>query len=165
MFFSIIVAIGNQNQIGLNNKIPWNVKDDLNNFKNITNNHTIIMGRKTYESIGKSLPNRTNIILTKNKNFIVDNCIILHSWNEIIEYCKNENEVFIIGGYEIYNYILNSDLPLQKMYISYIDYNSNADTFFPNFNKNDWKIIYEKHFKKDKNNEYNFKYIVLEKNN
>ena len=163
MFFSIIVAVGNQNQIGKDNKLLWTVKEDMLNFKSLTLNHTIIMGRKTFESIGKALPNRENIVLTRNKNYFAENCIILHSLNDVIEYCKNKNEVFVIGGAEIYKIFLNNDLLLKKIYISYIDCNLVGDKYLPTFNKNNWNITYKKDFFKSNINQYNFKYIVYEK--
>ena len=163
MFFSIIVAVGNQNQIGKDNKLLWTVKEDMLNFKSLTLNHTIIMGRKTFASIGKALPNRENIVLTRNKNYFAENCIVLHSLNDIIEYCEDKNEVFVIGGAEIYKIFLNNDLPLKKIYISYIDCNLVGDKYFPIFNKNNWNITYEKNFFKSNINQYNFKYIVYEK--
>ena len=154
MFFSIIVAIGKQRQIGNNNKLPWGyIEDDMRNFKNITKEHTIVMGRKTYESIGRPLPNRTNIILTRQKNFIANDCIVLNSIDDLIEYCKKNcdknEEIFIIGGEQIYTEILkNYSNFLRKMYISYINYDGYGDAFFPEFDESDWEILEEKKFLK-----------------
>lgn len=157
MFFSIIVAIGNQNQLGLNNKIPWLVKDDLLLFKNITINHSVVFGRKTYESIGHPLPNRNNIVLTKNKDIKINNCIVLNSINEVINITDKEKEVFICGGADIYNEILNKYSHLvNKLYISHINYNGNADIYFPEIDYNNYKIIKEQYFQKSLNNEYDF---------
>lgn len=163
MFFSIIVAMGNQNQIGKDNKLLWSIKEDMQNFKNLTLNHTVIMGRKTFESIGKPLPNRENIVLTRNKEYQANNCIILHSLNEVMEHSKNKDEVFVIGGSEIYKMFLNSSLPLKKMYISHVECNSFGDSYFPTFNKNNWKTTYKKHYQKSDINQYSFEYIVYEK--
>ena len=106
---------------------------------------------------------RENIVLTRNKNYFAENCIVLHSLNDVIEYCKDKNEVFVIGGAEIYKMFLNNDLPLKKIYISYIDCNLVGDKYFSIFNKNNWNITYEKDFFKSNINQYNFKYIVYEK--
>ena len=169
MFFSIIVAIGKKRQIGNNNKLPWGyIEDDMQNFKNITKGHIIVMGRKTYELIGRPLPNRTNIILTRQKNFIANDCIVLNSIDDLIEYCKKNcdknEEIFIIGGEQIYTEILkNYSNFLRKMYISYINYDGYGDAFFPEINKSDWEILEEKKFLKSEKNECSFIYKIYAK--
>ena len=159
MFLSIIVAVGNQNQIGLNNKTPWVVKDDLKNFKNLTLNHSVIFGRKTFESIGHPLKDRRNIILTKNKNYTTCGVEIINSFDDIFEICKNEEEVFICGGEKIYTLCLEKYLKyIKKMYISHIDYNGLADAFFPKIDLKNWKKESSIDFKRSENNEYNFSF-------
>ncbi len=164
MFLSIIAAIGNQNQIGLNNRIPWNVKDDLEIFKNLTCNHSIIMGRKTFESIETPLKNRKNIIITKNRNFKADGCFIVHSINEAADFCKNDDEVFICGGASIYlEFLKNNSSLLKKMYISHVNYDGEADTFFPDFNKYEWIKKEEISFSRSLKNEHSFNFLTYEK--
>ena len=160
---NIIAALDSNNAIGYKNCLLYNIKEDKEYFKNLTTGKIIVMGRKTFESIGKALPNRENIVLTRNKNYFAENCVVLHSLNDVIEYCKDKNEVFVIGGAEIYKMFLNNDLPLKKIYISYIDCNLVGDKYFPTFNKDNWNITYEKDFFKSNINQYNFKYIVYEK--
>ncbi len=146
MLISLIVAKGNQNQIGKNNKLLWKVKDDLQNFKQLTTGHHILMGRKTFESIGKPLPNRTTLIITANKNFKKqENCEIFDCSYKAIEYAKSkgETELFVCGGSLIYNFFIENNL-IDKLYLTNIDYNGEADKFFPEINYNNWKIINKK---------------------
>lgn len=142
MTISIIVAIAENNVIGKDNKLLWRLPADLKYFKELTMGHHIIMGRKTFESIGKPLKDRTNIIITKNILFRAEGCIIVNSlkWALEIAEKKGETEVFIIGGGEIYK----QALPLtNKIYLTKIFHRFEGDTFFPTINENEW--ILEKH--------------------
>ncbi len=132
MIVSIIAALGKRNELGRDNKLPWYIKEDLAHFKKITSGHTVIMGRKTYESIGKPLPNRLNIIITRNKNFHALNCVVLHDLNEALEFAKsrNEKEVFIIGGSAVFAQGMDK---ADKLYLTIIDGEFAADTFFPDY--------------------------------
>jgi dihydrofolate reductase len=131
----LIVAISNNRIIGDSNKLIWNLPADLKRFKQITTDNTIVMGRKTYESIGKPLPNRRNIIITRNLEYEVDDCEIVSSLEEAL--LLTGGDCFIIGGGEIYKMIIDSNY-LNEMFITYIDGVFDADTFFPNFNENEW---------------------------
>ena len=116
--FSGIVAIGKNNEIGKNNKLLWHLPEDLKNFKEITTGKTIIMGRKTFESIGRVLPNRRNIILTRQAGKIIDGGEVFHSLEEVVNLFENTNEeVFIIGGADLYNEMMPK---FDKLYISFI---------------------------------------------
>jgi dihydrofolate reductase len=130
---SLIVAIGNNNELGLNNDLVFHIKEDMVFFKETTTNHTVIMGRKTYESLPHLLPNRVNVIITSNLDYQIDGAIILHNEDEVINYVKNSlDECFIIGGASIYK----EYLPFCKtLYITEIDANANADVYFPLFDK------------------------------
>lgn len=126
---SLIAAISRNHQIGANNQLPWDIKEDLQHFKRITNGSTIIMGRKTFESIGKPLPNRKNIVLTRDMTFNADGVTVLHSIDDILSvYSKSDSEVFIIGGGEIYTLFLPY---AEKLYITLVDIEINGDTNFP----------------------------------
>lgn len=162
MIISIIVAVDNNNGIGKNNSLLCKLKDDLLNFKNLTKNHCILMGRKTFESIGKPLPNRTNIIISRNYNKNYDNTFIFNNINQAIDFAKekNENELFICGGGEIYKYFLENNL-VNKIYLTQINNNFNADTFFPQINFKQWKIISETQFKKNEFNEFDFTILEI----
>jgi dihydrofolate reductase (trimethoprim resistance protein) len=118
------------------------------------------MGRKTYESIGRLLPDRKNIIITRDKNYTVPGATIVHSLEESLEQCRNEDEAFVIGGAEI----LNLALPyVHKMYLTHVDVEVPADAFFPEVNWNEWKVTYEKPHPKDEKHLYNFTYKIYEK--
>ncbi len=161
MIISIVVAVSKNNVIGKDNQLLWKLSDDLKRFKKLTTNHCIVMGRKTYDSIGKALPNRTNIIITKNKNFHVDDAIILHNIQDVIEYAKskNETELFIIGGGEIYKQALEIT---NKIYLTKIDVDIDGDTFF-HYNTQEWRICYEELIVKNEKNEYDSTYQELER--
>ena len=138
--FSIIVAVGKNNEIGKNNKLLWHIPEDLENFKKITLNKKIVMGRKTFESIGRPLPKRENIVLTRNNNYALDNEIKIYNDLETLlsEYGNSEEEIFILGGEQIYKEMLDKNM-ITKLYISFIDFESKeADAYFPKINYDDW---------------------------
>ncbi len=155
MTISIIVAASENNVIGVNNDLPWRLSNDLKFFKQKTTGHSILMGRKTFDSIGKALPNRENIIITRNKNFEMDNCIVKNSIEEAILYCKekNKDEIFIIGGDMIYKQSLHL---ANKIYLTRVHTEiKNGTAFFPVLENETWqKEIEIIHFKKDEKNEY-----------
>lgn len=138
MDISIIAAIAENNVIGFENKLIWHIKEDLQRFKSLTMGHHIIMGRKTYESIGRPLPGRTNIIITRNKDFIANGCIIVNSLEEAIKSVHFlEDNIFIIGGAEIYKqaYTLADRLYLTRVHAEFV-----GDVYFPEINNNDWIV-------------------------
>ena len=143
---TIIAAIGENNELGLDNKLIWNIKEDLKRFKKLTTGHSIIMGRKTFESISKALPERLNIVLTKNKNFKVKNVSIASNIHEALELAKDDEQPFIIGGSEIYSLFINM---AQTMELTRVHNNFRADTFFPDINFGKWNKIYEEKFNSD----------------
>ena len=142
---AIIVGMTKNRVIGKNNSLPWHIPEDLKNFKEITINNTIIMGRKTWESIPEKfrpLPNRNNIVISRNLS--VAGIDICPSVEEALEKAKSyQKEIFIIGGTSIYEQFLHL---ANKMYISYLKKEYSGDTYFPNFNKENWKIIERKDF-------------------
>jgi dihydrofolate reductase len=133
MTISIIVAVAENQAIGYNNQLLWRLKEDLQRFKSLTMGHHIIMGRKTYESIGKPLPGRTSVVITRDLNFKAEGCRVVHSLEEALK--VEDSEVFIIGGAEIYN----QALPLaDKIYLTRIHASFPGDTFFPELDLNEW---------------------------
>ncbi|MES2416495.1 MAG: dihydrofolate reductase [Patescibacteria group bacterium] len=129
MKISIIAAIGKNNELGKENKLLWHLPADLKHFKEITSGNPVIMGRKTFESIGKALPNRRNIIVTRDKNYKIEGIEIAHSLEEALTICKDGNEVFIIGGAEIYKQAM---VFADKLYITEVEAeDKKADAFFP----------------------------------
>lgn len=155
---SIIVAVGNDNAIGKDNNLLWHIPEDLKRFKRITDGKTIIMGRKTFESLPRVLPNRFHVVLTRDESFTVDHedVKVIHSLEEIKPYINSEEEAFIIGGGEIYKLLMPY---AQKLYLTRVYKSYDADTFFPNIDMNEWTAIYnELH---DENEELKYEYIDL----
>lgn len=133
---SIIVAIANNQVIGVNNTLPWHLPEDLNRFRALTTGHHIIMGRKTYESLGRLLPGRTTVIVTRNKDYQLEGALIAHSLETALALCKNDDEVFLIGGAELYQ----DGLKLaDKLYLTKVDLTVDGDAFFPEFDLNLWQ--------------------------
>jgi dihydrofolate reductase len=150
---TIVAAVSKNGIIGSNNKLLWKLSDDLRRFKEITKNGVVVMGRKTYDSIGKPLPNRRNIILSRDTELIIDGCEVVNSIDKI------EGDFFIIGGGEIYEkYIAICD----KMYITLVDCIVDGDTKFPEID-NTWVKIKKENFKKDDRNEYDYSFIEYER--
>lgn len=160
MKISIIVAISENNAIGKNNELLWHLPKDLKRFKAITTGHTIIMGRNTFESIGKPLPNRHSVIITSNKDYHVEGVTVVHSIAEAFELTKNEDEVFIIGGGKIYE----ATLPFaNKLYLTIVHDTFEADTFFPKIEMTDWNVLQKELLPKDYKNPYDATFYHLEK--
>jgi dihydrofolate reductase len=143
MKVSLIVALDSNRGIGKNNDLMWHLPADMNFFKETTKNQIVVMGRKNYDSIPEKyrpLPNRLNVILTRNKDFKADNCLVFNTFDDCLTHFEQENErkVFIIGGGEIYKMALDSNR-LNEMFITYVDGVFDADTFFPEFDEQEWK--------------------------
>lgn len=165
MQLSIIVATAQNNAIGKDNDIPWYLPADLKYFKKTTLNHPIIMGRKCYESIGRPLPKRTNIIITRNQTYQAAGCLVVHSLDEAIAVASESavEEVFIIGGGEIYK----ESLPLcHKLYVTEVAVDiNNATVFFPRVDPSAWELIKEESHLADEKNEHDYTFKVLIRKN
>ena len=159
---SIIVAKAKNNTIGKDNKLLWNIPDDLKRFKELTINHNIIMGRKTFESIGRILPNRKHIIFSQNPDFKIDNenIEIVHSMLQIQQYIEDENENFVIGGAMIYNLLMPY---VTKMYVTEIDKDFEGDTVFPRINPDIWQEVSREDGPKDEENDFKYQYVVYKR--
>ena len=151
MNLSIIVAMSKNRVIGKDNKMPWHLSNDLKNFKKITVGKTIVMGRLTYDSIGKPLPERKNIILSRN--LIDSNVFIFDNFEKVLDFTKDEDEVFIIGGQDIYSQTIDK---VNKLYLTTIDANIEGDKYFPEIDISKWKKIRSENFSKDQNNTHDF---------
>ncbi len=162
MIVSAIVAKAKDNVIGKDNDIPWYLPTDLKYFKKTTLNHHIIMGRKCFQSIGKPLPKRTNIIVTRNPFYIVSNCYIASSVEEALEiaYDNGEEEAIIIGGGEIYK--LTQKL-WDKLYITEVHAEIEGDIFFPKIDTKKWVKVSEESHQKDAKHEFDYSFLVYEK--
>ena len=122
--------------IGINNTLPWHLPADLKHFKTLTMGHHIVMGRKTYDSIGKPLPGRTSVVVTHNHDLKIAGCVMAHSLNEAIAACAGDNEIFVIGGAQLFA----SALPLaDRLYLTEIQHPIAGDVFFPEFDKSAWR--------------------------
>lgn len=140
MIISAIVAHDKNYLIGGENKLLWHIPADLKRFKKITTGHTVVMGRKTFESIGKPLPNRLNIILTKDKDFKAEGCLIFNDVISLLNDINKEGEIFIIGGGQIYKELF----PLiNRIYVTLVDGEYVGDAYFPQYDKKDWDCFYE----------------------
>ncbi|MDE7462379.1 MAG: dihydrofolate reductase [Muribaculaceae bacterium] len=135
-----IVAMGDDREIGYENKLIWRISEDLKRFKALTMGHPIVMGRKTFESLPKPLPGRTNIVITRNPDYTPEGCVIAHSIEEALELAANSeggDKIFIIGGGEIYKQAFPL---LNRLEITHIHENSDADTFFPQVTMQEWTL-------------------------
>ena len=159
---SIIVAKAKNNVIGKDNSMLWKLPDDLKRFKEKTLGHTIIMGRKTFESLGGILPDRKHIILSSNPDFNIDSdCVkVVHSLFELQEYMDDEEEHFVIGGTIIYNLLMPY---CKKMYVTQLDKEFEGDTIFPKTNKEEWKEVSREKGPEDGINDFDYEYITYEK--
>lgn len=158
---SIIVAKSINNAIGKDNKLLWKIPDDMKRFKEITTGHTVIMGRKTFESIGKVLPNRLNIILTRDPNYKIDdpNVKILGGVSDLEEYINDKNENFVIGGAQIYSILMPK---CQKLYVTQVDKDFVGDTYFPVIRENEWEVTEKTEGPKDEN-DFKYEYITYKR--
>lgn len=157
---SLIAAKSRNDVIGYQNAMPWHIPAELKYFKEVTTNHTVIMGKNTLLSIGKALPNRRNIVLTTNPTFIFENVEVFHSMEELLSIIQNEEEVFVIGGRSLYEQFL----PLAtKLYITDIDEEFVGDTYFPSVCWADFQLMNEVKGPKDSKNNYDYFFKIYER--
>ena len=156
---SIIVAIANNNVIGKDNKLIWHLPEDLKRFKKLTMNKNIIMGRKTFESLGRVLPNRKHIILCNDMNLIIndENVLVLDDISKLDNYINSKDENFVIGGATIYKLLMPY---VSKLYVTHIDENFDGDVYFPEIDLNIWEKISEEDGITNKENPYSYKYVT-----
>ena len=159
---SIIAAVANDNSIGKGQQLLCHLPADLKHFKALTTGHTIIMGRKTFESLPKgALPNRINIVLSTQDNIRFEGCLIAASVDEALQLCKDDNEVFIIGGSTIYRQTIDR---ADRLYITHIEQSfPEADVFFPVINPEDWKLTDAEHHDKNENQPFSFTFQTFER--
>nr|AIA18613.1 Dihydrofolate reductase [uncultured bacterium] len=159
---SAIVAMAENRIIGKNNQLPWHLPADLKHFKTITSGHPILMGRKTHESIGKPLPNRLNIILTRDPNYQTTGCTVVTSVESALKEAArhDENELFIIGGAEIYKQLLAR---IQRLYLTIVHHEVEGDAWFPELNLQEWKEISRVRHEADEANAFAYSFVLLER--
>jgi dihydrofolate reductase len=158
---TIIAAVAQNSAIGKNNDLLWHLPNDFKRFKAITTNHYIIMGRKTFESFPKPLPNRTHIVITRQKNYKPLGCIIVSNLDEALEICPKNEAVFIIGGGQIYKQAINR---ADKLDITKVHESFDATVFFPEIDPTIWKLNHSVFHEKDDKHQYDYsfqKYIKI----
>lgn len=159
MIISLIVAMDQNRVIGLNNQTPWRLPADLKYFKKTTMGKPIIMGRKTYESIGRPLPGRKNIIVTRNRHFKAEGCIVVHSIEDALS-AAGEGEVMVIGGAQLYEQLL----PVaDRLYVTLLETQFEGDTYFPEIDDEDWLEISREENKPSADIPFQYSFIVLER--
>ncbi len=162
MIISAIAAAAKNNVIGRDNQIPWYLPADLQFFKKTTLGHHVIMGRKSFESLGRPLPKRTNVVITRDPFFVATGCVVVHSLAEALALAKQngETEAFIIGGGEIYRQALPF---LDRIYLTEVDAVVEGDTFFPETDMDEWQEVFREPHKADEKNEHDFTFRILER--
>lgn len=157
---SIVVAVSENNAIGKDNQLLWHLPADLKHFKEITSGNTIIMGRKTYDSVGRPLPNRRNIVITRSTELQMPNVEVVNTLEAALSLCEDENEVFIIGGAEIYKHALQFT---NRIYLTTVHQTYGADVFFPELNREEWKEINKEYHPADEKNSVAYTFSTLER--
>jgi len=156
---SIIAAVAGNRIIGKGNKLPWKIPADMEHFKNLTDGHTVIMGRKTFESIGRPLPGRKNVVMSRNSNFKAEGCYVIHSAAEALELAGSE-EVFVMGGAELYAEFMDY---AERMYITLIDEDFDGDAHFPEIDSKIWLMVSKVKGQKDEKNPYEYYFLTYVK--
>ena len=160
MRLSIVVAMGGNRLIGKDNHLPWHLPADLAFFKKLTTGNTILMGRKTFDSIGRPLPSRRNIIITRNTNIEITGCEVVNSIEEALSLSQGETEVMVIGGAKLYQQIL----PIaDRLYITQVEGEFDGDTYFPHYDENDWLEVSCESHQPDEKNKHAYHFIILKR--
>ena len=157
---SIIVAASENNVIGKDNQLLWHLPDDLRHFKRTTRGHHVIAGRKTFESQGKPLPERTNIIITRNPEYKAEGCLMVDSLDKALDLARGDDEPFIIGGEQIYRLALPR---VDRIYLTRVHAELEGDTFFPDLDMDQWKEVSRTYHEKDERHDHPFTILVLER--
>lgn len=164
MIRSIIVARAENGVIGKDNGLIWHMPHDLKFFKETTSGHYVLMGRKSYESVGKPLPNRLNVVITRNTDYAVEGGLVVHSLQEALELGEKQQqqEVFILGGGEIYRQALEKNW-VDRIYLTEIKDSFEGDTYFPELNAEEWKETHREEYQADHKNPHDYSFVTLER--
>lgn len=163
MKLSLIAALATNNVIGRDNQVPWHLSTDLKRFKSLTMGHHLIMGRKTYESVGRPLPGRTNVVITRRTDYAAEGVVVVNTLEEAIRIAADagESEAFIAGGAEIYTQAIHR---ADRMYLTRVHADVEGDTVFPDFDDvSEWRLIDSEHCEADEKNEYPFSFLTYER--
>lgn len=152
---TIIAAAGENNELGKDNDLVWHLPDDFKRFKKLTTGHHIIMGRKTFESFPKPLPNRVHLVITRNSAYKKEGAVVVHSMEEALAHAKEDPQPFIIGGGEIYTLGLNF---ANKIELTRVHGTFEVDTYFPEIPSEDWELVHEEYHEKDERHQFAFTY-------
>lgn len=156
MKLTLIAAMAQNRVIGRAGDLPWHLPDDLKHFKKLTRGHHVIMGRKTYESMEKPLPGRTNIVVTRSENYRAPGCMVSQSLRHAIQKAENDSQPFIIGGGDIYQQALPY---ADRIELTLIHTEVKGDTFFPDFSEKDWALVHQEHHPADERHAYAFDFL------
>ncbi len=157
---TLIAAMAQNRVIGKNNDLIWHLPDDLKRFKALTKGHHVIMGRKTYESMNRPLPHRVNIVITRQKDFKADGCIIVSNLSEALQKAEGDAQPFIIGGGEIYKQALDVAQTIELTLVKAI---YEGDTYFPEIDEKKWELVEKEHHPKDEKHESSFDFLTYKK--
>ncbi len=157
---SIIVAVAENGTIGDKNTLLWHISEDLKHFKSVTSGHPVVMGRKTYESLGRALPNRTNVVITRQPNLKIEGCEVVHSLQEALSMFDHKEEIFIIGGAEIYAQALDI---ADRFYLTRVHHPYDGDTAFPKWEPEKWNLVQSEKFERGEKYPYPFTIELYEK--
>lgn len=160
MILSIIVAVAKGGVIGANNGLIWHISEDLRYFKAVTTGSTIIMGRKSYESIGRPLPNRRNIVISRNSSFAAEGCEVAATIDQALALCSQDENVYIIGGGEIYRQTIDM---VDKLYITHVDHSYEGDTYFPEIDYTKWEKIFSEPHERGEKYDYPFEFATYKR--
>lgn len=171
MILSLIAAIGKNNELGINNQLLWNLPSDLKHFRDTTSGHPVIMGRKTFESIGRPLPNRKNLVITRDTTYTAPGIFVAHSLDEALQLVAREQgskfeevdeevEAFVIGGGQLY---LEALPRAQRLYLTHVDAELSADTYFPEVSCDEWEEISSESHDADTDHAYNYRFAVYKR--
>jgi dihydrofolate reductase len=160
MKISIIVAMAANHVIGHENRLPWHLPADLQHFKQITMGKPILMGRKTYESIGRPLPGRTNIVITRDESYTAEGCVVVHSMEEAMQAAGDSDEVMVIGGAEFYQQALPQ---ADALYLTLVEGEFEGDAFFPEINEDEWREVERSDFGSDEKNPHAYSFVRMDR--
>ena len=162
MTVSLIVAVSSNGVIGHDGGLPWHLPADLKHFKRTTMGHHLIIGRRTWDEVGKPLPGRTMVVVTRSRRFAPEGAKVVRSVEQALEIAAEDDEPFIGGGSQIYRIALARDL-VHRIYLTQIHAEVEGDTFFPEFDLDDWELVSEEHHEADEKNEFDYSFLVYER--
>jgi len=162
MTVSLIVAVSSNGVIGLDGGLPWHLPADLKHFKRTTMGHHLIIGRRTWEEVGEPLPGRTMVVVTRSRRFAPEGAQVVRSVEQALEVAASDDEPFIGGGSQIYRFALARDL-VDRIYLTRIHAEVEGDTFFPDFDIDEWDLVSEEHHDADEKNEFDYSFLVYER--